>query len=83
MENLNQVKDSFVDTATPFSFEFDASPNFHARSITTNHGWKISLDRGLDMFQWFESSALNAETNLQEARLTKGCEVNFIKTEQK
>ena len=82
MENLNQVKDSFAETATPFSFEFDASPNFHARSITTNHGWKISLDRGLDIFQWFESSAFNAATNLQEARLTKGCEVSFIRVDQ-
>ena len=82
MENLNQVKDSFAETATPFSFEFDASPNFHARSITTNHGWKVSLDRGLDIFQWFESSAFNAASNLQEARLTKGCEVSFIRTEK-
>ncbi|QNI68451.1 BREX system Lon protease-like protein BrxL [Synechococcus sp. BMK-MC-1] len=82
MENLNQVKDSFADTATPFSFEFDASPNFHARSLTTNHGWKVSLDRGLDIFQWFESSAFNAATSLQEARLTKGCEVSFIRVEK-
>ena len=43
MENLNQVKTSIVDTETPFSCEFDASSNFHARSITTSHGWKISL----------------------------------------
>lgn len=82
IENLNQVKASFAETATPFSFEFDASPNFHARSITTNHGWKVSLDRGLDIFQWFESSAFNAATNLQEARLTKGCEVSFIRVEK-
>ena len=82
MENLNQVKDSFAETATPFSFEFDGSPNFHARSVTTNHGWKVSLDRGLDIFQWFESSAFNAATSLQEARLTKGCEVSFIRVEK-
>ena len=80
MDNLNQIKDSFSQTATPFSFEFDASNNFHARSITTDHGWKISLDRGLDIFQYFESSVLNAETNLQEARLTKGSEITFIRT---
>ena len=71
-----------ADTATPFSFEFAASPNFHARSITTNHGWKISLDRGLDIFQKFDFSNLNAATNLQEARLTKGCEVSFILVDQ-
>ena len=80
MENLNQIKDSFSETATPFSFEFDASQNFHTRSITTDHGWKISLDRGLDIFQWFENSALNAASNLQEARLTKGSEISFIRT---
>ena len=80
MDNLNQIKDSFSQTATPLSFEFDASNNFHARSITTDHGWKISLDRGLDIFQYFEGSVLNAETNLQEARLTKGSEITFIRT---
>ena len=80
MENLNQIKDSFSETTTPFSFEFDASQNFHARSITTDHGWKISLDRGLDIFQWFENSALTAASNLQEARLTKGSEISFIRT---
>ncbi|MFM1900446.1 MAG: hypothetical protein RLZZ216_1022 [Cyanobacteriota bacterium] len=79
MENLGQVKDSFAETATPFSFEFSASPNFHARSIRTDTGWKITLDRGLDIFQWFEHSAFNAATNIQEARLTKGCEVSFIR----
>jgi ATP-dependent Lon protease len=79
MENLGQVLDSFAETATPFSFEFSASPNFHARSIRTDTGWKITLDRGLDIFQWFEHSAFNAATNIQEARLTKGCEVSFIR----
>jgi hypothetical protein len=26
-------------------------PNFHARSIVTDTGWKITLDRGLDLFR--------------------------------
>jgi ATP-dependent Lon protease len=77
---LGQVQDSFAGTSTPFSWEIDASPNFHARSITTNTGWKISLDRGLDLFQWFESSPFNAAAAVQEARLTKGCEISYIKT---
>ncbi|WP_411869222.1 BREX system Lon protease-like protein BrxL [Vulcanococcus limneticus] len=79
VENLSQVQASFAETATPFSFELSTSPNFHARSIRTDTGWKISLDRGLDIFQWFENSAFNAATNLQEARLTKGCEISFIR----
>ena len=78
VENLGQVQDSFADTSTPFSWEIDASPNFHARSITTNHGWKITLDRGLDLFQYFEFSPFSAAAAVQEARLVKGCEINYI-----
>ncbi|MCP9915276.1 BREX system Lon protease-like protein BrxL [Cyanobium sp. ATX 6F1] len=78
LENLGQVQDSFAGTSTPFSWEIDASANFHARSLTTNTGWKITLDRGLDFFQWFEFSALNAAAAVQEARLVKGCEINYI-----
>ncbi|MBM5818221.1 MAG: ATP-dependent Lon protease, partial [Cyanobacteria bacterium K_Offshore_surface_m2_239] len=79
VENLGQVQDSFAGTSTPFTWEIDASPNFHARSITTDHGWKITLDRGLDLFQWFEFSPFNAAAVMQEARMTKGCEVSYIR----
>ncbi len=78
VENLGQVQDSFAGTSTPFTWEIDASPNFHARSITTNTGWKITLDRGLDLFQWFEFSPFNAASTVQEARLVKGCEISYI-----
>jgi len=80
VENLGQVQDSFAATSTPFTWEIDASPNFHARSITTDHGWKITLDRGLDLFQWFEFSPFNAAAVMQEARMVKGCELNYVKT---
>lgn len=81
VENLGQVQDSFAGTSTPFTWEVDASPNFHARSLTTDHGWKITLDRGLDLFQWFEFSPFNAAAVMQEARMVKGCEVSYIRTE--
>jgi len=80
VENLGQVQDSFAGTSTPFSWEIDASPNFHARSISTDHGWKITLDRGLDFFQWFEFSPFNAAAVMQEARMVKGCELNYVRT---
>ena len=79
VENLSQVKDSFASTSTPFSWEIDASPNFHARSITSDNGWKITLDRGLDIFQFFEFSTFKAEAAIQEARMVKGCELSFIR----
>jgi ATP-dependent Lon protease len=78
VENLGQVQDSFAGTSTPFTWEIDASPHFHARSISTDHGWKITLDRGLDFFQWFEFSPFNAAAVMQEARMVKGCELSYI-----
>jgi ATP-dependent Lon protease len=80
VENLGQVQDFFAGTSTAFTWEIDASPNLHARSITTDHGWKITLDRGLDLFQRFEFSPLNAAAVMQEARMVKGFEVNYVKT---
>ncbi len=81
VENLGQVQDSFAGTSTPFTWGIDASLNFHARSITTDHGWKITLYRGLDLFQWFEFSPFNAAAVMQEARMVKGCEVSYIRTD--
>lgn len=78
-ENLNQLVDSFTGTRVSFSWEFDHSPNFHARNITTDTGWKITLDRGLDIFQKYETGAFSLEQAMQEARLTRGLEVTFVK----
>jgi hypothetical protein len=58
----------------------DASPNVHARSNSTDHGLTITLDRGLDLFQWFEFSPFNAAAVMQEARMVKGCEVSSVRT---
>jgi ATP-dependent Lon protease len=79
-ENLNQIAESFTGSRIAFSWEFDHSPNFHARNITTDTGWKITMDRGLDIFQKFESGPFSLEQAIQEARLTRGVEVTFIKT---
>ena len=49
--------------------------------IGLDHGWKITLDRGLDLFQWFEFSPFNAAAVMQEARMVKGCEINYIRTD--
>ena len=33
---------------------------------------------GLDLFKWFEFNAFNAAAVVQEARLVKGCEINYV-----
>jgi ATP-dependent Lon protease len=78
-EHLDQIASSFVGSRVAFSWELDHSPNFHARSITTDTGWKITIDRGLDIFQKFESGPFSAEQAIQETRLTRGAEVSSLK----
>jgi hypothetical protein len=80
-ENLKQIQQAYTGSRVAFTWELDHNPNFHARSITTDHGWKITIDRGLDLFQRFESGPFSLEQAMQEARLTKGAEVNYIRTE--
>ena len=78
-ENLDQMAGSFVGSRVAFSWELDHSPNFHARSLTTDTGWKIAIDRGLDIFQRFESGPFSVERAIQEARLTRGAEVSYLR----
>jgi ATP-dependent Lon protease len=78
-ENLNQIVNSFTGSRVAFSWELNHKPNFHARSLTTDTGWKITIDRGLDIFQKFEGGPFSVEQAIQEARLTRGAEVGYFK----
>jgi ATP-dependent Lon protease len=78
-ENLNQLTDSFTGSRVAFTWEFDHSPNFHARNITTDTGWKITIDRGMDIFQKYETGPFSLEQAMQEARLTRGAEITYFK----
>jgi ATP-dependent Lon protease len=78
-ENLNQMVDSFTGSRVAFSWEFDHGTNFHARNITTDTGWKITMDRGLDIFQKYETGPFSLEQAMQEARLTRGVEVTYLR----
>jgi hypothetical protein len=78
-ENLNQLVDSFTGSKVAFSWELDHNTNFHARNITTDTGWKITLDRGLDMFQKYEPGPFSLSQAMQEARLTRGVEVTYLR----
>lgn len=62
-----------------FSWEFDTSGSAHARHIVTDHGWKILLDRGLDIFQHYDmNEAFSINNRLQEYRACKAFEVTFL-----
>jgi ATP-dependent Lon protease len=79
-ENLDLMVNSFNSSRIAFSWELDHSPNFHARSISTDTGWKITIDRGLDLFQKFESGPFSVEQAIQECRLTRGAEICYLRS---
>lgn len=80
-DNFEKMKESAGSVDVNFTWEFDDTGTIHARHIVADHGWKISLDRGLDIFQHYEMHDTFTFTNrLQQYRPCKAFEVTFIKT---
>lgn len=79
-ENFEKMKESASSVGMNFTWELDSTGTIHARHIVTDHGWKISLDRGLDIFQRYElNDAFTFANRLQQYRPCKAFEVTFIK----
>ncbi len=77
---LNQIKIHCHSIGIMFSYKFEDSTSIHARHIVTDNGWKITLDRGLDVFQHYDSrDAFSFATRLQEHRACKPFEVTYLK----
>jgi ATP-dependent Lon protease len=80
-EYFEKIKTAGMAAGVHFTWEFDGTGALHARHIVTDHGWKISLDRGLDIFQHYEMNDAFAFANrLQQYRQCKAFEATFIKT---
>jgi ATP-dependent Lon protease len=84
LENFEQIRDVVHNAGIVFTWEFDNDNTIHARHIVTDTGWKISLDRGLDIFQHYEmNNSLDISNRLQEFRGCKAFEVTYIKLQDK
>lgn len=80
-ENFEKMKESASAVGVNLTWEFDGTGTIHARHIVTDHGWKISMDRGLDIFQHYEmNDAFTFANRLQQYRSCKAFEVTFIKS---
>ena len=80
LEFFQKIQESVVSGGVEFTWEFDETKTLHARSIVTNTGWKISLDRGLDIFQHYDmNDAFSLTNRLQEFRSCKAFEITYIK----
>lgn len=79
-EFLDAIVASCQAAGIDFSWSYDGSGTAHARHIITDTGWKISLDRGLDIFQHFPAGdAFNLANRFQEHRAVKQFEVTYLK----
>lgn len=81
LDFFNQIAQSAKSAGINFTWEFDTPQTIHARSIVTDTGWKISLDRGLDIFQQYDmNDTFSLSNRLQQYRGCKGFEVTYMKT---
>lgn len=79
-EWFGNIEEAMATVGIKFTWKFDDSHTIHARHIVTDHGWKISLDRGLDIFQHYEMNDSFSITNrLQRFRSCKAFEVTYLK----
>jgi ATP-dependent Lon protease len=78
--NLIAVENASTAAGIAFSWEFDGTETIHARHIVSDAGWKISLDRGLDIFQKFEmNDAFSLANRLQAYRQVKAFEITYLR----
>ena len=79
-ESFDKIKASCEAAGIKFNWKFDSEGTIHARHIVTDNGWKISLDRGLDIFQHYDmNDTFTLANRLQEQRQCKAFEVTYIK----
>lgn len=79
-ENLQKIAEACQGVGLQFTWVFDTSGTKHDRDIVTDHGWKIVLSRGLDVFQRFDlNDAFNFANRLQQHRQCKEFNVTFVK----
>jgi ATP-dependent Lon protease len=79
-ENFQKMAEACAGIGILFSWEYDKSGTKHDRDITTDHGWKIVLSRGLDVFQRYELNEAFSFTNrLQQHRQCKEFNVTYVR----
>jgi len=83
LESLNKIQESCGIAGIHFTWTFVDEKAIHARHIVTDTGWKILLDRGLDIFQHYEmNDAFAIENRLQQFRACKAFEITFLRMEK-
>jgi hypothetical protein len=72
---LDRLVSSVKDTN--ISLKYDLESGLHGRTIVANSGWRISLDRGLDIFASTPSDPLHLANRMQEFRKVRAFYVTY------
>ncbi len=81
-ELLDSITAACTSTGVDFSWAFDTSGAGHARDIIADTGWKIVLDRGLDIFQApVKTAGFTLGDRLQEQRAIKGFYLTYVRVQ--
>ncbi len=79
-DNFQKMAEACASIGIRFTWEYDKSGTKHDRDITTDHGWKIVLSRGLDVFQRYElNEAFSFANRLQQHRQCKEFNVTYVR----
>ena len=82
IEYFEKMAASSITAGIVFSWTFAEDKTIHARHIVIDNGWKILLDRGLDIFQRYEmNDAFSISNLMQQFRPCKTFEITFIKAQ--
>jgi ATP-dependent Lon protease len=77
---FEKIAASAAGAGIVLTWEFDGTGTIHARHVITDTGWKISLDRGLDVFGFYEmNDAFALNNRLQKFRGCKAFEITYIR----
>ena len=75
IDRLDDIKDDLATYGINFEYKFR---DFHDRCIKTDTGWTISLGRGLDMFEKYNTFSI--ASSKQDMRKCKEFTATFMKT---
>lgn len=72
---LEELQESLVELGINFTYRME---NHHDRFIAADNGWKITLGRGLDIFEKIEGR-FNVAAIDQTKRKCKACELTYLR----
>ncbi len=79
-ELLESITEACIGSGVDFTWAFDGSGTAHSRDVVTDTGWKIVLDRGLDIFQApMRRDGFSLSDRLQEHRMLKNFYVTYVR----